>query len=464
MINEYTTDENKSNFDSIVYSLNEIEIMSENRDVISMDAIFKILMDRKRPLGIFDMIWLILFVHSGYEDIIPDLWELITDQFKRLSENPTAETAAKFKSFILDEVIDNGITGAAGWGGGNSDTQEIITGFRPMYHGELTVDFLSISGKKIKKNRKANTENFIIETENGRLIEIEEINKILAGMSVPMKKIFNEGVTQLARINYYKNAGKDINPTVEFSLYEYAKRNGKILTSEDSEINFKRELEKNLLDIEKIKWTAKITKGRNKGDYCRMALISSSRIIKGVIRINFDPDAARYFAKCGIMQYPDPLYLIDNRDENTFSIGNKIAFHNSYDNNYKSGTNNTLSVKNLLKAAPDIKNIDDLLGKANERRWKEKIKRPLEGCLNKLMTNKYLSAWEYRNPITGDTYNAVTSNTLTIVQYSTLMVDFTVINEPYQHKRRERNAEIAVEKANNKPKKKRGRPKKENNG
>lgn len=121
LIDEYTTDENKINFDSIVYSLNEIKTMDESEEVISMDVIFKIIMDKKRPIGIFDMIWLILFIHSGYENIIPNLWELITDHFKKLSENPSAETAAKFKNFILDEVIDNGITGAAGWGGNNAD-------------------------------------------------------------------------------------------------------------------------------------------------------------------------------------------------------------------------------------------------------------------------------------------------------------------------------------------------------
>ena len=55
---------------------------------------------------------------------------------------------------------------------------------------------------------------------------------------------------------------------------------------------------------------------RNKGDYKEMRIISSHSISKGLIRINFDIDAAAYFVNAYMMQFPTALLKHDNKKHN----------------------------------------------------------------------------------------------------------------------------------------------------
>ena len=347
--------------------------------------------------------------------------------------------------------------------------------YLPMLNGSLVSDIMQINTRSITADPF--TKRASITYPNGRKITIENFDKLLKALSTPAKKILNTAIIYLTNINYFK--ARNVTPTVEIPLIEYGEACGyqltprKMATKEEQDAENKivkqriKELQKDiwrdLSDISAVHWTAEETKGRNKGNYDFLRIISSFNIRKDFIRINFDIDAATYLVQSYIMQHPTALLKIDNRNPNAYALGYKIAQHNSMDNNAAIGTNNTLSVESLLSAAPEIQTIEELQARG-QRDWKNKIKKPLENSLDELVRVGVLSRWEYRDPTNSTTYTPESAQPMTWAQYSRLMVDFIMVNEPDQTKRRaailEAKIAAAANKENKQEKKKRGRPRK----
>jgi hypothetical protein len=346
--------------------------------------------------------------------------------------------------------------------------------YLPMLNGALVNDFMQINTRGLAADKFSKRAVYV--TKDGHKFTIEHFDKLLRALSTPAKKILNTAIMFLTENNYY-NADR-ITPTVEIPLIEYGEKCGYQLTSrkmatpeeqaaEDKAvqnriIEFKKSVRRNLRDIKEVTWTAEETSGRNKGDYAEMSIISGHGIINGYIRIDFAVNAAAYLVHSYVMWHPMALLAVDNRNPNAYVLGYKIAQHNSNDNNAARGTNNTLSVKSLLAAAPEIQSYEELQARG-QRNWKDKIKKPLENSLNELVKKGELSKWKYRDPTTGTTYTPETAQPLTWAQYSRLMVDFIMVNAPDQTERREAKAEAAAVKAaayKEKPLKKRGRPSK----
>lgn len=106
------------------------------------------------------------------------------------------------------------------------------------------------------------------------------------------------------------------------------------------------------------------------------------------------------------------------------------------DSNAAAGTDCTISVRALLEEAPDITTIEELR-KKGRRDWKKQIKEKLEQALNKnISPAPLLKRWEYRSPSTGARYTPAEASTLSWDEYITLMVDFTMVEEPDQEARR----------------------------
>lgn len=348
--------------------------------------------------------------------------------------------------------------------------------FLPMLNGAPSNDIMQLTIKGMTPD--SFSKKAVFETKDGRKITIEHFDKLQGVLSTSAKKILDTALLYLTSNNYYKAGRNGLTPTVEIPLIEYGEACGYQLTpqtmatpeeqaAENRRIQERiKELKKNvrrdLHDIADILWTGEETRGRNKGDYAEMRIISSHKIVKGLIRINFDVDAAAYFVKSYVMQYPTALLKHDNRKPNAYVIGRKIAFHNSLDNNAAAGTNNTLSVKSLLADAPEIPTIDDIKARG-QRNWKDKIKKPLEIALDENISVGLISKWEYRDPTTGETYTAETAQPMTWAQYYRLMVDFIMVEPPDQSKRRAARSEAKAKTAaeQGKPRRKRGRPKKE---
>ena len=350
--------------------------------------------------------------------------------------------------------------------------------FVPMYNSTITNDFLKISKNILQPDLFGSTGTYT--TPDGNKILIERFSSLQSGLGTSADKILNTAQMELTQINYHKASNDFINNIVEIPLYEYAEKCGQHITprimqtkeeqekenkrADNALKDFKKQLRKDLAGIESYKESYTVTTGKNKGDFIDgQRLIYKYGISKGNIVIYFDQDAAAMIVRTGgIMQYPTCLLLHDNRNPNAYKIGYKIALHNSMDNNAAAGTNNTLSVKSLLAAAPEIPTYENLQER-NARNWKEKIKAILEKNLDEQIRVGLIKKWEYRDPATGKTYTPESAQPLTWPQYFRLMVDFIMVNEPDQTERRQKRAAEKKQAAlaAGLPKRKRGRPKKE---
>lgn len=356
--------------------------------------------------------------------------------------------------------------------------------FFPMLNGPMVTDIMQLSVARMDIDRQKKTAVFI--TKDGHEIKIDNFNELLGVLSVSAKKILNHAILYLKQTNYYRGRATSIIPTVEIPLDEYGALTGKQITPAKMDTpeaqekenrraanalkDFKKFIRRDLHDISSIVWSAEEIKGRNRGNYAEMRIISSHAIRRGnILRINFDPDAAAYLLNSYLMQYPKVLYTYDERKPNAFAIAYKIALHNSMDNNAIRGTDSTLSVASLLDAASDIPTYSQMTATGN-RNWKSRIKGTLEKAIDESVTKGFLKRWEYRNPKTGARYTPTQADKLTFLQWYGLMVDFVVIDAPDQTERRAAIAEskrIAAEakaakeaEAAKQPKRKRGRPRK----
>lgn len=350
--------------------------------------------------------------------------------------------------------------------------------YLPMLNGAPTNDIMRLATKGLKAD--GFTKNASVMTKDGHIITIERFDKLQGILSTPAKKILDTAILYLTDGNYFRSRRNRIFPTVEIPLVEYGEACGynltpaKMPTPEEQEKEnrrvterikeFKKNIRRDLHDISSVVWSGEETKGRNKGDYKEMRIISSHSISKGLIRINFDIDAAAYFVNAYMMQFPTALLKHDNKKHNAYVIGRKLAYHNSNDQNRAAGTDSTLSVQSILESAPEIPTIEEITARG-QRNWKDKIKKPLEKALDENIIIGLIKKWEYRDPKTGETFSPEKSNKLTWTQYSRLMVDFTMINAPEQAERRTAKAEAAEQAAveQEMPKKKKGRPRKVEN-
>lgn len=321
-----------------------------------------------------------------------------------------------------------------------------------MLNGTPTNDFMRIAKKTVKVDSFTRSATFSVG--NGRAFKAKNIDNITGPLSTSAQKILDTAAIYLKCVNYYR--GDTITPTVEIPLIEYGERCKVSLlpqqmpteteqAAENARVDerkkeFKKTIRRDLRDISNLVWSGEETKGRNKGDYTDMRIISSHSIRGDIVRINFDIDAASFLVNAYPMYFPLALLGHSNRNPNAYIIGRKIAYHNSMDHNAEKGTDCTLSVQKLLEAAPEIPDYLTLVSRG-QRNWKDKIKRPLETALDANISVGYLSRWEYRDPRTGMTYSKETANSLSWDGYFGLMIDFSLVCQPDQQTRRAANIE-----------------------
>lgn len=297
---------------------------------------------------------------------------------------------------------------------------------------------------------KASCRKQRIYSARGVTITIQNFEKLQGGLSVAAKKILNTGILYLTR-RYHHPTGTQYE--VHIPLTEYAEACGYRVapeaadTIEDREheekrirnmlVDLAKAVKKDLADIAKIKIS--VDRDDGGGEYSILSEFDASAR-QNVIYMNFSKTIAEKLLENRVLiQFPLALLRIDNRNPNAYSIGYKIAMHGSMDNNYKRGTDRTLSVKTLLCSAPQIATAEELQMRG-QRNWKSKIKSPLEKSLDTLISVGVLKKWEYRHPDTQSVYTAATAGRLSYDKWSDLMVDWIPADNPDQDKRRERKA------------------------
>lgn len=340
-----------------------------------------------------------------------------------------------------------------------------------LYNGTASNELLMLAVKQIKYKG-----DYIQQTPAGNIITIEKFEELQTAWSTFTRKVLDASLIYLADANFYRDKNDNIVITVKLPLKEFGEVCGQNFTPATTETpeerrkeserikdrlkHFKEQLRKSLHDISCTTWTGEETRGTNKGDYKEMRIISSHSIQKGIITINFDVEAARYFINSHIMTYPTALFKIDNRDSNSYMIGRKLAMQNGMNNNIISGTNTAIKVKTLLEATPDIISYEALT-KGDNRNWKQKIKLPLERALNKNKEIGVIEKWEYRDTKTGRKYSAAQVDNFTWDQYNKLTIDFIMNLSEDQKERQREIIKQSMQRQEEKPvKKSPGRPRK----
>lgn len=387
------------------------------------------------------------------------------------------EEALSALTFLCNWILSDNLIAPTG-NSLNGLSQDLLNKkFVPSINNSLLNNFVQMTKASMKKDEFSGSA--VYAAKDGHKLEVTNFSDVLGTLGVSANKLFLYAVYYLFQTNYYRSNPNSVIPSIEMPLDEYAKLTKADIfprimqTSDEQERENKRtaanlkklkkDIKRDFNDIATLEWTAKETKGPIAGDYKKIRLISSHGITKGKITVNFDFHIAVYLLNSYISQFPTVLFAYDNRKPNAFAIAYKIAVHNSMDNNYAIGTNNTLGVASLLAAAPEIP-TKEKLQKTNQRNWKKKIKGTLESALNESITMGFLSKWEYREPKTGKIYTPSQANALTYLKWHSLMVDFIVIDAPDQTERRAARAEakrLAAEAKTETPAKRpRGRPKK----
>lgn len=416
-------------------------------------------------------------------EIFASLQEFLPALLEEMEKDGTAATmtASEFiESGKFDEIVDRTAERLQGEGVTKEEIREVITesllskNYISMYNNKFSNGLIDIHTALFDPdsfNKKAT-----YTAPDGTRYVMEKYGDVKTNLGTSAHKILNTGIVGLTETNYYRANRDYVNNIVEIPLYEYAEKCGVSVTpqimatpeeqekenkrADNALKNFKKQIRNDLNGYKNITAEIRILNGKNKGDYIQLGVITKSRIVNGKITIYFDQDFAASVVKGGVMQFPLCLLHYDNRYPNHYNIGYQVALHNSMDNNAAAGTDNTLSVKSLLSYAPEIPAYETLQ-KRGLRNWKDKIKKPLETSLDYQITGGLWSRWEYRDPKTGDTYDAETSQPMTWAQYSRLMVDYVMVDPPDQTERREKRAEEKAQAAiaASKPKRKPGRPK-----
>lgn len=279
--------------------------------------------------------------------------------------------------------------------------------FLPVLHGKATDAIARMSGRKLTKNTLNNTAS--IESDEVKLI-INNLGTLSGTLGVSTHKLLMKAIASFSELNH-TGTGNDRSfreAQVAIPLREYALKCGYDIEERPTDSpekaareakrakaaldNFKRKIKKDLeiLYNASLSWQEKV-KGKE-ADFVDIRILEAKGIIAGYIKIKFTESIAKYLILLPMSQYPEALFLLDERNENAYNIGLAIAKHYSNDNNQIKGTAQLLKVKTLLKYTnlPTFATI-----KEQRASWEARIKEPFETALDALTGCGLLEDWRY---------------------------------------------------------------------
>lgn len=279
--------------------------------------------------------------------------------------------------------------------------------FLPMVHGKATDAIARMSGSKPTPNPLNNTAS--IESGEVKLI-IKSLDTLSGTLGVSTHKLLSTAIAGFTALNH-TGTGNDRSlreAKVAIPLKEYAIKCGYDVEEHPTDSpeeatkeakrakaaldNFRKKVRKDLelLYNASISWKEKV-KGKDT-DFADIRILGGKGIKAGYINIEFTVSLAEYLIQLPVSQYPPALLLLDERNDNAYNIGLKMAEHYSNDNNQIKGTAQLLKVKTLL----DYTNLPEFSEvRAKRKSWEERIKEPFETALDALTGCGLLEDWRY---------------------------------------------------------------------
>lgn len=154
----------------------------------------------------------------------------------------------------------------------------------------------------------------------------------------------------------------------------------------------RKDIKNDLIALRNTQFQTEDTR-RGQPYYFRNAgLLGSAEIDNGIITLEFTATYAQYLALSPKTYYPSELYSIDGRNQNAYTIALKMSEQYFQYRNQERGTADRLKVSTLLSwtQLPTYETIKKQRGS-----WQDRIKEPLEKCLDDLMKQGVLETWEY---------------------------------------------------------------------
>lgn len=123
--------------------------------------------------------------------------------------------------------------------------------------------------------------------------------------------------------------------------------------------------------------------------------LTANPIQNGIARAKFTMDIAKYLSRAQIMPYPNKIMTINpKKNPHSYYLARRLAEHHNM--NIADKNSNTISVKKLIEALPDLPKYQTVMNKS--RQVGNKIIEPFERDLDALCNYGILERWEYCNP------------------------------------------------------------------
>lgn len=342
--------------------------------------------------------------------------------------------------------------------------------FLPVLHGKATDAIARMSGSKPTPNPLNNTAS--IESGEVKFI-IKSLDTLSGTLGVSTHKLLSTAIAGFTALNH-TGTGKDRSlreAKVAIPLKEYALKCGydveehptdspeeaekEALRAKRALDNVRRKVKKDLelLYNASISWKEKV-KGKD-ADFADIRILGGKGIRAGYINLEFTVSLAEYLIQLPLSQYPQSLLLLDERNDNAYNIGLKMAEHYSNDNNQIKGTAQLLRVKTLL----DYTNLPPFSEvRAKRKSWEERIKEPFETALDALTGCGLLEDWRYSHS-KGEEMTDEEADFSNYEEWADTLVHFTLRNAPNHAPRlaaraAEKKARQAKTKRKRNPKKK----------
>lgn len=273
--------------------------------------------------------------------------------------------------------------------------------FSSMLQGKGTNKLTQISMKKTDPDVDGIT-GLAILTDGFFTVFIDKYNELTDGLRLSTHKLFDVFTIALTAQNTYRTTGA-LETTVTIPLDEYMRKCG-IPQTKASKDKTRRRVKEDLdiLYNTSIEWSE--PSGKEIKDYMKMRIITAQGIKNGKIIVSFSPEIVRYLTNAYIMQYPEGILKISEKNTNSYYLGKKLLLHHSINNNKLKGTANIISVRALLEATPELPDYEEI-SKA-DRHLSRRIIEPFERDMNALSS---ILAWEYCNsggePLTDEQVN-----------------------------------------------------------
>jgi len=154
----------------------------------------------------------------------------------------------------------------------------------------------------------------------------------------------------------------------------------------------RKDIKNDLIALRNAQFSTEDTRRGQPYYFRNTGLLGSVEIDNGIIKMEFVPTYAQYLALSPKTHYPTELYSIDGRNQNAYIIALKMSEQYFQYRNIERGTRDRLQVSTILSwtQLPTYETLKKQRGS-----WQDRIKEPLEKCLDDLMKLGVLETWEY---------------------------------------------------------------------